>query len=289
MCSHSSFLEPFCQLLRVSWYPASILRPKTVFTFDLLDTYHKASMQGKLNLYDFYTTIMQKTDNCGHLKVKVHAGPSVVPAIRLTSVSSTGTTRCRGASGNGVTSRISNGAELATRLWRSKILAMGHSQSNVRHVHIQGGTCLPIGRKQPRTERTDRSDFYMQHSMTAHHRWLYSLFIAIDANFRLKLKARGIKDLELASGLAYFVNNGKFEAHLKDHTDEDNVSISCFLSLDREFTRQEIETCGTEFHAVNQANSKRSKDYTVSGVGAVVCRHGLVRKNGVVDLQKGER
>jgi hypothetical protein len=40
---------------------------------------------------------------------------------------------------------------------------------------------------------------------------------------------------------------------------------------------------------VNQANSKRSKDFSVSGVGAVVCRHGFVRKNGVVDLQKGER
>ncbi|KAF9777678.1 hypothetical protein BJ322DRAFT_1025606 [Thelephora terrestris] len=54
-------------------------------------------------------------------------------------------------------------------------------------------------------------------------------------------------------------------------------------------TYRKIETCGTEFHAVNQANSSRSKDFSVSGVGAVVCRHGLVRKNGVVDLQKGER
>ena len=118
---------------------------------------------------------------------------------------------------------------------------------------------------------------------------MYSLFIAIDANFRLKLKACGIKDPELASKLAYFANNGKFEVHLKDHTDKDNVSISCFLSLDQEFTHQEIETCGTEFHVVNQANSKQSKDYTVSGVGTVVCHHGLVHKNGVVDLQKGER
>ena len=50
----------------------------------------------------------------------------------------------------------------------------------------------------------------------------------------------------------------------------------------------QIESCGTEFHAVNQANSNQS-NFAVSGVGAVVCRHGLVRKNGVVDLQKGER
>jgi hypothetical protein len=46
-------------------------------------------------------------------------------------------------------------------------------------------------------------------------RWLYSLFVAIDANFRLKLKTRGITDPELGSGLAYFVNVEKFNAHLK--------------------------------------------------------------------------
>ena len=130
----------------------------------------------------------------------------------------------------------------------------------------------------------------LQRSMIVRCRWLYSLFIAMDANFRLKLKTRGIKDPELGSGLAYFVNAPKFEAHLKNHIEEEEVSISnSVLLLDGELTPQELETCGTEFHAVNQANSKRSTDFTVSGVGAVVCRHGLVRKNGVVDLQKGER
>ena len=59
-------------------------------------------------------------------------------------------------------------------------------------------------------------------------RWLYSLFVAMDANFRLKLKSRGIQDPELGSGSAYFVNNAKFEAHLKNHAGEDNVSISIF-------------------------------------------------------------
>ena len=130
----------------------------------------------------------------------------------------------------------------------------------------------------------------LEHSMTVHHRWLYSLFIAIDANFRLKLKTRGINDPELGSGLAYFVNAPKFEAHLKSHVEEEEVSLSnLVLLLDGGFTTQQLQTCGTEFHAVNQANSKRSSDFTVSGVGAVVCRHGFVRKNGVVDLQKGER
>jgi hypothetical protein len=50
--------------------------------------------------------------------------------------------------------------------------------------------------------------------------------LAIDANFRLKLKTRGIKDPELGSGLTYFVNTVKFQEHLTNHTHENEVSLS---------------------------------------------------------------
>lgn len=60
--------EHYRQLLRERWYPASINRPKTAFTIDLLETYHKHALQGKLNLYDFYHTTMQKADNQGRSK-----------------------------------------------------------------------------------------------------------------------------------------------------------------------------------------------------------------------------
>ena len=60
-------------------------------------------MQGKLNLYDFYTMVMQKTDNCGRLKVKVRVGLLVVLALRLMFVDSTGIMKCHDASGNGAT------------------------------------------------------------------------------------------------------------------------------------------------------------------------------------------
>ena len=62
-------------------------------------------------------------------------------------------------------------------------------------------------------------------------RWLYCLFLAIDANFRLKLKTRGIKDPELGSGLAYFVNTVKFQEHLKNHIHDNEVSSSIFSVL----------------------------------------------------------
>ena len=51
----------------------------------------------------------------------------------------------------------------------------------------------------------------------------------------------------------------------------------------------QITTCGPDLNAVNQAYTKYSQGYTVTGVAAVSCRHAFVRPKGVVDLQKGER
>lgn len=49
-------------------------------------------------------------------------------------------------------------------------------------------------------------------------------------------------------------------------------------------------SCGSEFHAVNQANSRGGKDYIASGVVKAVCaRHCFVLPNAVGDLQRGER
>jgi hypothetical protein len=62
------WVDHYRQLLRMRWYPATFDRPQTAFTFDLLNTYHKLTLQGKLNLYDFYSSIVQKTDNCGRKK-----------------------------------------------------------------------------------------------------------------------------------------------------------------------------------------------------------------------------
>ena len=51
----------------------------------------------------------------------------------------------------------------------------------------------------------------------------------------------------------------------------------------------QITTCGPDLNAVNQAYTKYSHGYAVTGVAAVSCHHAFVRPEGVVDLQKGER
>lgn len=39
----------------------------------------------------------------------------------------------------------------------------------------------------------------------------------VDANFKLKLKDKGVPDQPLGSGWAYFVREDKFESYLLDH------------------------------------------------------------------------
>lgn len=61
------------QLLRVSWFPATLLRPQTAYTFDVLNSFQLVNLQGKLSAYDYYLSLMHKTNNVGvsDLKVRV--------------------------------------------------------------------------------------------------------------------------------------------------------------------------------------------------------------------------
>lgn len=63
-------------------------------------------------------------------------------------------------------------------------------------------------------------------------RWLHTLYLAIDANFRLKLKARNIDDPELGSGWAYFVEQTEYEKHVRKHFKEKEVrSIHVLIKI----------------------------------------------------------
>ena len=46
--------------------------------------------------------------------------------------------------------------------------------------------------------------------------WLNTLYLSMDANFKLKQKERGFSDPPLANGLAYMISNDMLKAHLAD-------------------------------------------------------------------------
>jgi hypothetical protein len=97
------------------WYPASFDHPRTAFSFDLLDTYHKLTLQGKLNLFDFYHVIMQKSDNQGRSKTMVSNLLSLSFNIAQGSLNSIDITRSHAVLGSGAASKALNVAAAPIR------------------------------------------------------------------------------------------------------------------------------------------------------------------------------
>ncbi|KAJ7659687.1 hypothetical protein DFH06DRAFT_947420, partial [Mycena polygramma] len=94
-------------------------------------------------------------------------------------------------------------------------------------------------------------------------RFLYTLFLAIDANFRMKRKhvSSEADDPSLGNGVAFFSDVNEDMAHVNQHWD-----------LEQEVHLPDREAYGT----------------ASSGIGTVDCaRHNMKRPNGVGDLQKG--
>jgi hypothetical protein len=67
----------------------------------------------------------------------------------------------------------------------------------------------------------------MLHPALSHiNSWIYARYLAEDANFKQKARARqnDARDPSLGPGWATFVDNDKYMAHLKECVDEQEVS-----------------------------------------------------------------
>ncbi|KAK0421579.1 hypothetical protein EV421DRAFT_1747354, partial [Armillaria borealis] len=105
-------------------------------------------------------------------------------------------------------------------------------------------------------------------------RWLYTLFIALDANYRAQnaVVSSDERDPLLSDGWGYFVEKGPYLEHLHK-----------FVS------QEEISTC-SGFAATFLANIKNVRGLCTTGVVGCTCaRHGVWWKRGFGNLQRGER
>jgi hypothetical protein len=105
-------------------------------------------------------------------------------------------------------------------------------------------------------------------------RFLYILFLAIDACFQLKhrLVSSEKKDPGLGTGLASFVEDTGFRKYVLTVTDQKEISSCMGLS------------------ALDHTNSKFSVGYATTSAGICCCaRHEFIERGSIVDLQKGER
>jgi hypothetical protein len=122
-------------------------------------------------------------------------------------------------------------------------------------------------------------------------RYLYTIFLAIDACFRLKRKkvSSWSADPSIQDGWAYFVRHLEYSEFVKLLGEQKEVRahlISCRKPLTN---CTQMSTC-TGLAALDHANTKYSQGYAATGCGMITCgHHEIVPENGIADLQAGEK
>ncbi|KAJ6498612.1 hypothetical protein DFH09DRAFT_1336611 [Mycena vulgaris] len=229
------------QLLRAGLYPATSTRPRSAATFRVLRKFHKQSFESKCSAYEFYNALSRETNNTGNFQ----------PRDRYSAF------LCM------------------TREWQHLMMlkrsARGHMKGGTRG--IEAGACALLCPACPQPGKNLPLGGEWK-SVGREKRFLYSLFLAIDANFRMKRKqvSSEAADPGLNHGAAFFSEVKKYMSHVRKHWDEEQEKSNC-VSHD----------------AVDQPD-REARGTASSGIGTVdYARHNMKRPNGVADLQKGER
>ncbi|KAG1866481.1 hypothetical protein C8R48DRAFT_747671 [Suillus tomentosus] len=239
-CGCASAQIRYKQLLRARWYPATTSDPRTAATFSLLEHFHILSFESKVSAYEFYHSLVRRNNNAGlsHIRDRYSAFMRMIHEWR--------------------------------HLRQLRRAGRGHDPAGAKattagELAVLCPACPHPGKNLPQDWQ----------NVPLLVRWKYALFIAIDANFRLKRKAVSSdnRDPSLNSGWAYFVEEAAYKSYLADQAG----------------TKQDRSTC-VSHNAVNMADTKSSHGLAATGVGAVDCaRHDMKLANGVGDLQKGEK
>lgn len=122
-------------------------------------------------------------------------------------------------------------------------------------------------------------------------RYLHTLFIGLDANFRLKRRniSSSAADPSLSKGWAYFVNEDDFKEFLNEFDSLVIQEVSNISSTRSPYLTFIYQPSKCSNH--DAVNKERGRDgFAASGVGTCDCtRHDMKRPTSVGDLQKGER
>jgi len=209
-CGCEREVPRYIQLLRRQLFPATQLNPRTCATFGLLTQFHLLTLTSKVSAYDYYRALERLTDNTGvnlpksryralirmglqwrHLKLLKRAG--------------------RGNDPSGV---------LGTKPGELAILC-----PTCPHPGIN----LPDDWKsRPATEQCVRFSPHLTFRSSFLFRFLYTLVVCMDANFRLKnqLVSNYSVDPGLGIGLAYMVDRKPYEKYVLSRANDDDVGNS---------------------------------------------------------------
>ncbi|KAJ7152741.1 hypothetical protein C8R43DRAFT_1127191 [Mycena crocata] len=207
-CSKSDDADNLDQLMRNSWYPATVSDPATCATFKSLEAYRLYNVVGNMNVRDFITALERMTDTTAL------TGMSWLP------------------------DRYKQFQRMA-RQWaflkRLEHAGRGHDPSGVEKTAlgecaVRCWACPHDGRNLPKNWRDTDPKF----------QFLYMLLLAVDANFRLKNRMRPneIDDPSLGPGWGFWVEPVKYRRHIRKYVNEKDISTCiAFAALLQKDTR----------------------------------------------------
>ncbi|KAF7371413.1 hypothetical protein MSAN_00778000 [Mycena sanguinolenta] len=230
---------PTVQLLRARLWPATTTNPRTAATFSVLRRYHLLSFEAKCAALEFYQSLARETDNLHHKKDK----DRYHEFLRM------------------------------TRQWRNiqmlKRAGRGHDPAGV--MATKAGECALLCPACPQPGINLPQGWEATPEEKA---FLYALFLALDANFRLRRKDVSTEDRDpgLGNGWAFYCEIAAYMSHVKRNWDQ----------------KQERSHCVA--HDAVDKPDREARGTASSGIGAVDCaRHNMKRPKAVGDLQLGER
>lgn len=119
----------------------------------------------------------------------------------------------------------------ATNLGESTQLNQANFASNVQRALDQVSTFLQTGKPSLIT-LSECSHLFGKCSLTC-NRFIYTTFVALDANFRLKRRAisNETRDPSMSAGWGHFIEGSAYREHLKNYVNQDDVSSFCLPLL----------------------------------------------------------
>ncbi|KAJ7091732.1 hypothetical protein C8R44DRAFT_891305 [Mycena epipterygia] len=252
---------PTVQLLCARLYPVTTTNPKSAATFAVLRRFHLLSFESKCAAYEFYQSLARETDNMRYKGVKMTKTERAEAAKE--GKGKTGTKNMK--------DRYHEFLRM-TRQWchlqMLKHAGCGHDPEGV--AKTAPGSCALLCPVCPQPGKNLPRDWK---DAPEERQFLYVLFLAMDANFRLKRKdvSTEEKDPGLGKGWVFFADVEKYMAHVKKWWNE----------------KQERSPC-VAHDAVDKPDCE-ARGTASSGIGAVDCAcHNMKRPMAVGDLQLGE-
>ncbi|KAJ7433324.1 hypothetical protein B0H11DRAFT_2248022 [Mycena galericulata] len=208
------------QLLRAGLFPVTTTHPRTAATFNVLRRFHLLSFESKCSAYEFYYSLARETDNTGmeYVKDRYHE------FLRM------------------------------SREWRHlqmlKRSGRGHDPDGVENT--KEGECALLCPACPQPGKNLPSDWK---DYPKERQFLFALFLAIDANFRLKQKdvSSEEKDPGLGKGWAFYCEVKAYMEHVRANWKQVQERSRCVA------------------HDAVDKPDREARGTASSGIGAVDC------------------